>query len=83
MKFKYIYSCFSKVLNMFWINAYTYGNEIVIHTILFSASITSVACSADNDPCNGVDTNSECDTENSQCVCKIGFGVTENRCAEG
>jgi hypothetical protein len=72
---------FSKQL--FSINAYTYGNQVLIYTIV-SAVITSVTCNADSDPCSGVDTNSECDTENSQCVCKTGFEVvTGTRCEAG
>lgn len=49
----------------------------------FLAIITSVACSDNSDPCSGVDTNSECDTQAGTCACKIGFEVTDTRCEAG
>jgi hypothetical protein len=46
--------------------------------LCFVAIITSVACNDDSD-CS-VDDNSQCDTTNGKCVCKLGFAITGTKC---
>ncbi|XP_060593354.1 fibrillin-1-like [Ruditapes philippinarum] len=45
-----------------------------------TAIITSVACNDDSD-CS-VDDNSQCDTTNGKCVCKLGFAITGTKCEQ-